>query len=43
VKRKIKKQFWCNENEDNTLKDKAVSTIYESVMTARKKFLKNFE
>ena len=23
--------------------DKAVSTIYESVMTARKKFLKNFE
>lgn len=23
MKRKIKKQFWCNENEDNTLKDKA--------------------
>lgn len=23
MKRKIKKQFWCNEKEDNALKDKA--------------------
>lgn len=44
-----KKRFLMHYSEQLTYReiakeeDKAVSTIYESVMTARKKFLKNFE